>query len=229
MKNLNSWPFAKNPMMICLLMVAFFCSSFNNLKANPSSDIVNFSKEELFDAIYFLEGDLVSQVPVLRKLNGHLAIQKTSRDFKYQEDITNKINQMVPDFMDRLYNVVVANDHYAISKTVKEGGDLFMLAAAKVIPEKPEGFPNIDRYDLTKESERRLAINAISANWDTHTQEFHGKYTCGIIAIFIYVAVAAWEYFWIPKAQADVNVLEVIGSDESISHERLVNQLATLR
>lgn len=232
MKISNVRLYAKNPMMICLMIVAIFSSSFSTLNALPTATYGNdFSKEELFKAVYFLDGELVNEIPALRKIKGHLSFEKTAEDIANQATIIKEVNRMDAGFMTRLYNNVKGGDHYSVSESLKDGGILFMLATSKTIKNKPSDFPRLSKYDLTRSSQREMAYEELTAYYQNGGGGviMQDRQACIAVAIAVWYQIALWVLLWaLVEVDTTSSVAKMVTSDKDISHEKLVNQLVTL-
>lgn len=235
MKNLNlSIP---NYLKIGFLLIAIFSASFTQLKANSFDEESSFSKEELFNAIYFMDGNLVAEIPVLNTLKGYFTMERTSEDRRLQGEITQEVNNIDPSFMTRLHNTILSKDHYAISSILLEGSDLVTMGMVVSMDEKPEGFPNIAQYDLKVKSQFSTAVGKVNEYYYNLNRAYAGNTDEPGERAYIYVAryftgpilLIANVMYYSEKSVADSGELaKIIKKDKSISHEKLVNNLSSL-
>ncbi|MBK8567070.1 MAG: hypothetical protein IPN76_28015 [Saprospiraceae bacterium] len=217
--------YAKSRLSIGLMILAILGSSFSGISRSAASTAV-FTKSDLFKAVFFLDGDLVNQVPTLKKSKSYSIGKKTQEDASMQEAITQSVNAMDPSYQDRLYRAVTSNDHLSISNTLKEGGELVLIAGAlKVDRSTTPGFPDLSRFDLTKAADRAQAATLIKDFGDGgDVQEI------AFLVIAIYYYLALWKLVVIPFAPDDTlnELYRTVSADASISHDKLVSDLVAI-
>lgn len=216
---------AKNPLFMCLMIAAILSSSFISVNAKSLSvQATSYASSELFNAIYFLEGDLVNQIPTLKKIKDNVTLSISPEDVALRQEITAGVMNIDPSFMDRLQNDVSSNDHYRISATVKEGGELVLLAAALTVDrsEVPD-FPPISNYDLSNPTQRAAAVNAIKNYYNDDDIQ-----AIAVLVIAVYYYLALYVLVFVAITAPDSEVFKAVSQDKSITHEQLVSDLVSL-
>lgn len=227
MKKNNFQQFYKSFSKGFIMLAAILCFSSFNVNANNKP----FSKQDLFEAIYFLEGDIVANVPFLVKVKGKISTTTSTN----RQAIIQEVNKMYPGFINQLYEDVLSDDHHSISMTLKIGAQLTLLAEAKLKADKSEGFPNMDQFDLTDSAERSIALNELltyyeNKNTDNPNPDLGVMLPYGqlpVLRVVIRDVVIDGEILS-EGSNGSTELHKTLATNESLSTESLVSQLVSL-
>ncbi|MBK8567071.1 MAG: hypothetical protein IPN76_28020 [Saprospiraceae bacterium] len=224
---------ARSPIFMGFMVATIFLATFFEVAAKSTPATLGYTHTELFKAIYFLEGDLVNRVPALQKFKSYVPKDEMRQNVEMQNGIISEFNKIDPSFMQRLHDAVADNDHYRISSTIKEGGELQILAVSKHLRKMGNtSIPSIDRFDLSTQSGRQGASAMLMSYYgglDNFPEEY-GMQACALLAVAIAVAVVLFVYFWVETSSVanPDSYYSTLLKDTSISHDRLVSQLVAL-
>lgn len=216
--------FAKNPFMLCLMVFSILSSSMISVNAAPIAPTTDFSQADLFNAIYFLDGELVDQIPTLSKIKSKTGIKKSRADRATQATVTSNVNKIDPSFQARLYKAVKSGDQYSISTIIREGGELVLLGAGMTVnPKDAPGFPDLSEYNMRNSNEREQAIQAMKDYNDGG-----GVQAIIVLVMAVYYYLALYVLVVVAIHDPGNEVFKAVSGDQTITHERLVNELAGL-
>jgi len=245
MKISKVYKVASNPgtlfMLICaILSLGFTTPSFavtGNSGPSNTLDLRGHSGEDLFKAIFLLQGDLVDEVPSLRGLRDAMR----DYDFSSGESVFNAMAKTHPGYFSELEEAVNSNNHYAIESALQAGSELLILSQYSqfILSEASqgtEGMPDLSRYDLSNDAERGEAMNALSTfmsdvydiDVDMIAFFFVGPLAVAVAVAFVLLiaSVAVWvdEHRVAPPNNDVVNILQ----ETTITKDKIIQDLVNL-
>ncbi|MFK7810325.1 MAG: hypothetical protein AB8F74_21150 [Saprospiraceae bacterium] len=186
----------------------------------------SYTGEELFAGIYFSEGPVVEQIATLKKYSykndiSNPDIRKSNQAF--QKEVAAIVSKSNPDFFTNLEKEIASGNVNRIQAVLESSSKPVYDAMLQVMYSKTD----IDR--LTSQDKE---LN--------YLQEFIQSYTGGIyqsqgndvmdeqalIALAaVWVAVVAWEYFWVSD---EFIIDERVNMEGQLKKEQLVMDLSRL-
>lgn len=166
----------------------------------------DFSGEELFRGIFFLQGDVVNYIPELKKVKDSVpdAKEPEGEVLKFMDSIILAMNEIDPAYFKKLENAIYSKNPNQIKSELEYGAELLV---------KTDLIPLGEHADIDKNAGEALC--AVYVLWSV---------SIGIVSIALEVAVGvevyvvvAVEYWWPNSASNNVN---------SLSGERLISSLA---
>ncbi|HMR44312.1 MAG TPA: hypothetical protein PKC40_10790 [Saprospiraceae bacterium] len=229
------------PYVIAFLVVSILSLHFSNslFAVNAKTNLARYSGIELFKAIYFMEGNLVTQIPTLNTLKQSTMNEMTGDDYaeytQIQNEVIDQVRSYDPTFFAQLENAVNSNDHYQISETIKKGAEWILISLGT----KPElrsnpNFPDLSGYDFSIDEQRHQAVNAIKAfliDESGHGEVSALAWVVVVVALALAVAAAAVVIsfnLWVTEIVANDDILTDILANKSLTTDRLVADLVNL-
>ena len=139
-----------------LFMQGFYsCSSEEESPLVNNTDLSTLTGRDVFKGIFFLEGNLPSQVKFLNKkleVANEIDMPEDVSEAKTQiiSEIIDGINQVNPTYFSDLKKSLNLKDNYALNKNIKKGADLLYLGLLKskkmseMTPEFKQLFEKLD-------------------------------------------------------------------------------------
>lgn len=233
--------YAKNPIFLGMMILAILGVTISPSYARASA-AKSYNGEDLFKAIYFLDGDLVEQIPALKNLKSKMdtALDNVDMSEIYQ-DVLSDIKKENPTFLQELESAVRSDNHYLISNKIKEGGELIFITSAKngALSKQPS-FPDLSKYDLSNETERKKAYEDLNdyvskdLDIDTGKPDHQACLAYGLLAVvvvgliaLVMIIVGVFKYITGLETITNNNISEVL-SAETLFHEKIVGDLVSL-
>lgn len=201
-----------------VLLIALFCMFSMTIQQFATAQ-TSFSGEQLFAGIYFNDGPVVDEVPVLKKFgyknyfNDADILAAASR---FQAEITGLVKGQNPGIFQELKREIDSGDHARINRSLENNSTIVY-----------EAMLNFMRNNTG-------ATKPTSNTDDLHQlQNFVNSYVTGInqgddvqaLLLIVWVAVVAWEWAWV----SDECIFRAeVGDGGGLKKEQLVAQLAAL-
>lgn len=164
----------------------------------------DFSGEELFRGIVFLQGDVVNYIPVLKKLKDSVPnAEAQGEELELMDSIILAINELDAAYFNNLKNAIDSNNPNQIKSELDYGGEL--LVKTNLLP----------LSDLaSKDNGAGVGLCAVATLFSV---------AVGAVSVLMVAGVAKYvvvtnEYWW-GRSAASIN-------GNSISGERLISSLA---
>jgi hypothetical protein len=214
---------ATNPLFLVLLLtnyILYSCSSGSNdlendenssvSKSSVSSKLQNFTDEEVFKGVIFMEGDVAELFPEYKELNFRNFIDNENdinEIVNFQNVLMSSIKAENPEFLSNFNKEITSGDYYRVKEAIslanneikKQLFKIYNLSETQFIDFQnafAKGYSQVDKPNkITKEYLAEL-INSIKQNSSTNnlnTANMEGKvnvvYTDMALVLYGVVAV----------------------------------------
>lgn len=216
-----------------LFMQGFYsCSSEEENPLINSTDLSALTGENVFKGIFFLEGNLPSQVKFLNKkleVASEIDMPEDVSEAKTQiiSEIISGINQVNPTYFSDLKQSLHLKDNYALNENIKKGADLLYVGLLKskkmseMTPEFKQLFEKLDMnsYDFQNKTELNRFLKDVNAlaKDSNKVQAIFVAAVVAVVAVIAAVTVAV-GVSWIGAVQVGGVVLawvKVVGPSPS--------------
>lgn len=193
---------SSSPLSLAVVMASFLCMSCN--KADDFMDSDNpqgitlknaqFSGEELFKSIYFVDGQATSLLPVLTdniKIYDYLKTQEEIAEYKqFQDKVILYLSTTNPDFFTNFQQAMSSQDPVKIKETLLESTKLML----PFLNEAMSG-TGLD-YDVTVSNPDDIAELKLIFD-DLQNQVENSNMASGVAVLALAVAVVAAVVFYV--------------------------------
>ncbi|WP_258101253.1 hypothetical protein [Marinoscillum pacificum] len=205
--------------------------------------VSNVSGEELFTAIYFLQGPIANQIEFFQGMiefrEEYFNSDQLAALDETRENIISKMKENDPAFFDAFKEMIVSGDHYRINEAIDYANSSFNAALDESTRELAERYQSIqvDIRDLNINSEdgfQKGELELLAHEYETQimlmdshsTSDRIDDNTCLALAIAAVVVMAVYKYidFWEDWGPFE----EEIARTSNIHRETLVNNIAEL-
>jgi|GEM_PF-5055119 len=217
MKTIKKSKFSKllSIVMSILLVQGFYSCSSDDNSALSNAELSALKGEEIFKGIFFLEGNLPSQVKFLRKkleVANEINMTEDVSKAKSQiiEEIILGIKDVSPSYFSDLKKSFNSKNNYALNDNIKKGADLLYVGLLKsekmteLTPEFKKLFEKLDmeNYDFQDKAELNKFLNDVNslAASDDEIQAIFVAAIIAVVAVIAAVTVAV-GVSWIGAVQ----------------------------
>ena len=181
------------------LTMAFAFSIQSSPVVAGQGGIIPLSGEEMFRSIYFAQGRLVKDIPVLAhsKLKGFLDadLDINSRSALLADQTVEAITKAEPAFFAEFHDAIISGDYVTTRDAVKKGGDLFLSTVRRIaLAQQSQGSDGImpDGLALALPINVAVAVNVAGV-----------INVAAAVAAYYYLAVYSQVAMWGPNTSND--------------------------
>lgn len=221
-------------MSILLIQGFYSCSSDDNATISKA-ELSALKGEEIFKGIFFLEGNLPSEVKFLnKKLEVANEINMTEDVSKAKsqiiEEIILGIKEVNPNYFSDLKRSFDSKNNYALNDNIKKGADLLYVGLLKsdkmteLTPEFKKLFEKLDMdsYDFQNKTELNRFLNDVNtlAENDNEVEAMFVAAVIAVVAVIAAVTVAV-GVSWVGAVQVGGYFLAWV---KTIGHKEKIQQ-----